>query len=58
MVNLKGAREREETTTAAAAAELGPKTFTNLESDTDDARGRTAGGTGEVASLGKRVQRN
>ena len=40
-----------ETATAAAAVEPGTKTFTDSESETDDAMGGTVGGIGEEASL-------
>ena len=51
-IDWKGAQERAETATAAAeAAEPGPKTFTDSESETDNTMGGTAGGTGEEASL-------
>ena len=39
-------------TATAAAAEPGTKTFTDSESETDDAMDGTMGGTGEEASLG------
>ena len=50
-IDWKGARDRVETATASAA-ESGTKTFTDLESETDDAMDGTFGGTGEEASLG------
>ena len=49
-IDWKGARERAET--AAAVAKPGTKTFTDSESETDDAMDGTVGGIGEEASLG------
>ena len=49
-IDWKGAGERAET--AAAAAEPGTKTFTDSESETDDATDGTVGETGEEAPLG------
>ena len=50
-IDWKGAQEREETATAAAV-EPGTNTFTDLESETDEAMYGTVGGTGEEVSLG------
>ena len=51
-IDCKGAREREETARAAAEAEPGTKTFSESESEADDAMDGTVGGTKEEASLG------
>ena len=50
-IDWKGARERAETATSAAA-ELVTKTLTDSESETDDAMDGAVGETGEEDSLG------